>query len=72
MKVTTEKQFGALRMLASGGVLALPGRRKWTPLLSRGWVERQDLRSKLHVAEDRERRLKRKIESIRAQVESVS
>jgi hypothetical protein len=34
--------------------------------------ERQDLRNRLREVEDRERRLKRKLEGIRAQVESVS
>lgn len=39
MKVPTEKQFGLLRILGNGSILALPGRRESTPLLRRGWVE---------------------------------
>lgn len=40
MKAPTTQQADKLRILASGAVAIAPGRRDWTPLLRRGWVER--------------------------------
>lgn len=37
--VPTPNQVGKLRILGSGAMVIAPGRRDWSPLLRRGWVQ---------------------------------
>lgn len=43
-KAPTEKQYRQLRILGSGAIALVPGRREWEPLLRRGWVREASTR----------------------------